>query len=224
MPTVSPQFVAHMEAVLELYAEPTDPARPVVCVDERPLQLTTPKRAGQPMAPGRPRRQDTEYERQGGCTLFAAFDPAAGWRTVQVRDRRTAQDFAHFLQQLVDVDYPEATVLRLVLDNLNIHTLGALYETFPAPEARRLARKLQFHFTPKHGSWLNMIEIEFSVLARQCLGRHLPDRAWLDAELDAWVAARNQARATVNWQFTAPQARRTLKRLYPTLASPHAVP
>lgn len=211
-----------MEAVLELYAAPPDPTQPVVCVDERPLKLTAPRRAGQPLAPGRPARYDYEYERRGGCTLFGVFAPAAGWRTVQVRERRTAQDFAHFIQFLVDACYPEAETLHLVLDNLNTHTAGALYETFPAPEARRLARKLQWHFTPTHGSWLNMIEVEFSILARQCLRQHVPDRATLDAELAAWVATRNRARATVNWQFTAADARQALTGLYPETTPSHA--
>jgi hypothetical protein len=216
---VSAQFVAGMEAVLDLYAEPAEPARPVVCVDERPLKLTAPRRPSQPLAPGRPRRQDYEYERCGGATIFAAFVPHAGWRTVEVRDRRTAQDFARFVRDLIDVHFPDAERIRLVLDNLNTHTPGALYETFTPAEARRLARRLEWHYTPKHGSWLNMIELEFSILARQCLDQHLPDRQTAQRHFDAWAAIRNQAQATVNWQFTTPDARRTLHSLYPRTGS-----
>jgi hypothetical protein len=210
-----------MEDVLDLYTAPYDPLRPVVGVDEYPLALTAPTRAPIPAAPGRVRKEDYEYHRRGSCSLFAAFQPLAGWRTVAVYARRTAQDFAHFLQTLVDVHFPDAAVIRVVLDNLNTHTLAALYETFPPAEARRIARKLEFHYTPAHGSWLNMIEIEWSVLAQQCLtGRRLGDMDTVQHEVDAWVAARNQQRATVAWRFTTTAARDVLEHLYPPVAAP----
>lgn len=217
MPTVSSRFVASMEDVLDLYAEPLDPQRPVVCVDEYPLALTAPTRADLPMTSGQPARQDYEYRRCGSCSLFGAFQPRAAWRTVQVRERRTAQDFAHFLKALVDEHFPQATSIRLVLDNLNTHSRTALYDTFSAAEARRLARKLEFHYTPPHGSWLNMLEIEWSVLAQQCLRRHLPDLTTVQAEVDAWAARRNQQQATVHWCFVTPDARRAMHALYPHL-------
>jgi hypothetical protein len=207
-----------MEAVLDLYEEPDDPDRPRVCLDEYPLALTAPTRASLPLAAGRVRREDYEYTRGGSCSLFAAYHPAGGWRTIQARARRTAQDFAWFIKELVDVHFPTATVLRLVLDNLNTHTLGALYETFPPQEARRIARRIEFHFTPVHGSWLNMVEGEWAILARQCLGRHLVDMATAQQEIDAWVSDRNAARATTNWQFTSTQAREKLQRIYPVTA------
>lgn len=204
-----------MEDVLELYAAPADPARPVVCVDEYPLALSEAKYCPQPRQPGRPQREDYEYIRRGSCSLFAAFAPHAGWRTVQARARRTSQDFAWFIRSLVDEHFPEAPTLRVVLDNLSTHTPAALYDTFPAAEARRIAARLEFHFTPAHGSWLNMIEIEWSILARQCLGRRLPDIAAAQAQLDAWTDQRNQARATVDWRFTASDAREHMPALYP---------
>jgi hypothetical protein len=214
---VSALFVARMEDVLDLYAEPFDPTRPVVCLDEYPLALTAPTREAIPAAPGRVQQEDYEYQRRGSCSLFAAFQPLAGWRTVAVHARRTAQDFAHFLQQVVDDPHlAEAAVIRVVLDNLNTHTLAALYETFPPAEARRIARKLEFHYTPAHGSWLNMIEIEWSVLAQQCLrGRRLGDTATVQHEVAAWVRERNARHATVQWRFTTTQARATLDHLYP---------
>jgi len=217
---VSPLFVARMEAVLDLYAAPYDPLRPVVCVDEQPLALTAPTRLPLPAHPGQLRRADYEYRRCGSCSLFGAFQPLAGWRTVLARERRTAQDFANFLRTLVDEHFPEAQVVRLVLDNLNTHSVAALYTTYPAPEARRLASKLEFHYTPPHGSWLNMIEIEWSVLVQQCLGRHLPDLASVQVEVDAWTTRRNAERATVHWRFTSEQARVTLDHLYPHPPNP----
>ena len=213
-----------MEDVLDLYAAPFDPARPVVCVDESPLALTAPTRDPIPAAPSQVRKADYEYERRGSCSLFAAFQPLAGWRTVQVRDRRTAQDFATFLQALVDdVHFAEAEVIRLVLDNLNTHTPAALYETFPPAEARRIARKLEWHYTPAHGSWLNMVEIEWSVLAQQCLrGQRLPDLDAVAEEVTAWVTTRNQQRATVHWRFTTTDARVVLDHLSPPIVVPPA--
>src|SRR5919202_6780821 len=164
-----------MEDVLDLYAEPYDPQCPQVCLDESPYQLLSDVQPAQPVQPGQPARVDYEYAREGLCNLFLFFEPLAGWRHVKVTDRRTAQDFAHCLKDAVDVHWPEAEVLRLVTDNLNTHTPAALYETFPPEEARRIARKLEWHYTPKHGSWLDMAEVELSILARQCLDRRIPD-------------------------------------------------
>lgn len=208
-------FVWRMEDILDLYAEAYDPRRPVVCFDERPYQLLGDKREPLPMEPGRPRREDYEYEREGSCNLFLTFQPLTGWRHVEVTKRRTSEDFARQMKWLVDEVFPEAEVIRVVLDNLNTHTPAALYQTFPPEEARRLTRKLAFHYTPKHGSWLNMVEIEFSVLARQCLKRRLPDVASVRREVEAWEEDRNAARATVAWRFTTTDARLKLHRLYP---------
>jgi hypothetical protein len=206
-----------MEDILDLHAEAFDARRPVVDVDEYPLALTAPTRPAVPAAPGRVRKEDYEYQRLGSCALFGAFQPAAGWRTVTVAPRRTAQDFAHFLQEVVDLHFPDAEVIRLVIDNLNTHTPAALYTTFPPQEARRIARKLEWHYTPVHGSWLNMIEIEWSVLAQQCLrGRHLETIEVVQREVDAWAARRNRDGATVDWRFTTTQARAVLNHLYPS--------
>ncbi len=204
-----------MEDVLDLYAEPYDPKRPVVCFDERPYQLLGDKYDPLPMEPGQPQRVDYEYERQGRCNLFLLFQPLRGWRQVTVTERRTHEDFAWQMKALVDELFPEAEIIRVVLDNLNTHTPAALYQTFPPEEARRLTRKLDFHYTPKHGSWLNMVEIEFSILARQCLNRRLPDLDCVCREVEAWEEARNAARATVEWRFTTADARVKLHRLYP---------
>ena len=205
-----------MEDVLDLYAEPDDPRHPRVCFDECPYQLISDVRVRLPLQPGRPERYDYEYKREGTCNLFMFVQPHVGWRHVKVTDRRTAQDFAHCMKDLVDLHFPDAAVIRVVLDNLNTHTPAALYETFAAAEARRIARKLEFHHTPKHGSWLNMAEIELSVLSSQCLNRRLPDRQILACEVVAWEAQRNSDRVTINWRFTAPDARVKLKRLYPS--------
>lgn len=208
-------FIWRMEDVLDLYAEPYDPRRPVVCFDERPYQLLEDKQAPLPMQPGQPRRVDYEYERHGNCNLFLVFQPLTGWRQVTVTERRTHKDFAQQMKILVDELFPEAEVIRVVLDNLNTHTPAALYQAFPPEEARRLMRKLDFHYTPKHGSWLNMAEIEFSILARQCLHRRLPDLDSVRREVEAWVEVRNTAHATVEWRFTTADARLKLHRLYP---------
>ena len=204
-----------MEDVLDLYAEPYDPKRPTVCFDERPYQLLEDKYDPLPLKPGQPQRVDYEYERHGRCNLFLVFQPLTGWRQVTVTERRTHEDFAWQMKALVDELFPEAEVIRVVLDNLNIHTPAALYQTFPPEEARRLTRKLDFHYTPKHGSWLNMVEIEFSILARQCLNRRLPDPDSVRREVEAWAEARNAVRATVEWRFTTADARIKLHRLYP---------
>jgi hypothetical protein len=204
-----------MEDVLDLYAEAPDPLRPVVCLDERPLALRDHARPPLPPAPWRPAREDYEYVRCGTGCLALAFAPHRGWRHAWVGERRTAVDFAGWLKDLADEHYPQAAAIRLVTDNLNTHGPGALYEAFPAAEARRLARRFEWHYTPTHGSWLNMVEIELSVLADQCLDRRLPTLDAVRAEVAAWVADRNAAGATVAWQFTTAAARTKLHRLYP---------
>ena len=201
---MSAEFVANMEDVLDLYEEPHDPQRPVVCFDETSTQLLAETRPPLPPRPGRPLRQDYEYRREGTRNLFLACEPLAGWRHVAVTERRTMQDFARRMRWLVDEAYPEAEVVRVVLDNLNTHRRASLYETFPAEEARRIARRLEFHYTPKHGSWLNMAEIEFSVLSRSCLRQRLSGEEALRREVDALVTERNAARATINWRFNTP--------------------
>jgi hypothetical protein len=213
-----------MEAVLDLYAEPFDPQRPVVCFDESPLALTAATRAALPMAPGRPRREDYEYERRGSCNLLVSFQPGGGWRTIQVTARRTKTEFAEQLRVLAEERFPDVSTIRVVLDNLNTHTPAALYETFPVEQARRLARRIEFCYTPKHGSWLNMVEIELAVLNQQCLRRHLPDIATVQQQVDAWAAARNATHATVAWRFAVPDARRRLERLYPIPTSTRNTP
>ena len=212
---MSAEFVAHMEDVLDLYAEPYDPQRPVVCFEETSTQLLAETQPPLPPRPGRPLRRDYEYRREGTRNLFLACEPLAGWREVAVTERRTMQDFAHQMRWLADEAYPQACVVRLVLDNLNTHRLASLYETFPAAEARRIAKRLEFHYTPKHGSWLNMAEIEFSVLSRSCLKRRLPDAESLQREVGASVQERNEARVTINWRFKTQDARTKLHRLYP---------
>ena len=207
--------MAHMEDVLDLYAEPYDPQRPVVCFDETSTQLLAETRPSLPAEPGRPLRWDYEYRREGTRNLFLAGEPLAGWRHVAVTERRTMQDFAQQMRWLVDAAYPEADVVRVVLDNLNTHRIASLYETFPAAEARRIARKLEFHYTPKHGSWLNMAEIEFSVLSRSCLSQRLPDGEALCRQVAALVGERNVARIIINWRFSIQDARVKLHRLYP---------
>ena len=212
---MSAEFVAHMEDVLDLYAEPYDPKRPVVCFDETSTQLLAETRAPMPPRPGRPQRQDYEYRREGTRNLFLACEPLAGWRHVAVTQRRTMQDFAHQMRWLVDEAYPEVPVVRVVLDNLNTHRTASLYETFPAVEARRIAKRLEFHYTPKHGSWLNMAEIEFSVLSRSCLRQRIPDQEALGREVQALVRERNAAQSIINWRFNTQNARTKLRRLYP---------
>ena len=210
------EFVAAMEDVLDLYAEPNEPNRPVVCFDETSTQLLADVREPLPAQPGRPRRQDYEYRRGGTRNLFLFCEPLAGWRHVAVTERRTMEDFAHQMRWLVDVAYPDATVIRVVLDNLNTHRPASLYETFPAAEALRIAKRLEFHHTPKHASWLNMAEIEFSVLSRACLkGRHA-DADALERAITAYESRRNAAKATIDWRFGTHDARTKLHRLYPS--------
>lgn len=208
-----------MEDTLDLYAEPYDPRYPHVCFDEVPYQLVAETRVPLPMQPGKPERYDYEYRRNGTCNLFVFFQPLAGWRQVKVTERRTKLDFAQCMRELVDVLFPEAEQIRVTLDNLNTHTPAALYEAFEAAEARRLVRKLEFRYTPKHGSWLNMAEIEISVLTGQCLDRYIPDVTTLKREVAAWQEERNARQATVDWQFTTAKARDKLKRLYPSQSS-----
>ncbi len=205
-----------MEAVLELYNYPYDAQEPVVCFDERPVQLVSETRVPLPPEPGKPERYDYEYKREGTCNLFAFFQPLQGWRQIKVTERRTCKDFALCMQYLVDVLFPDAARIHLVLDNLNTHTPAALYRTFPPHEALRILSKLEFHYTPKHGSWLNMVELEFSVLSRQCLERRIPSITELQQEIEAWEQERNQNRATVNWRFSTVDARTRFERLYPT--------
>ena len=212
---MSAEFVANMEDVLDLYAEPYDPQRPVVCFDETSTQLLAETRPSLPPRPGLPLRQDYEYRREGARNLFLACEPLAGWRQVAVTQRRTMGDFAHQMRWLVDEAYPEVPVVRVVLDNLNTHRAASLYETFPAADAWRIAKRLEFHYTPKHGSWLNMAEIEFSVLSRCCLKQRLPDEDALGREVQALVRERNAARVGIKWRFKTQDARSKLHRLYP---------
>ena len=206
-----------MEDVLDVYTRPYDPRRPQVCLDETSVQLVGEKRKPLPTAPGRPARVDYEYERNGVCALFMLNEPLRGWREVVVADQRTAVDFAHVVQHLVDVHYPEADKILLVMDNLNTHTPGSLYEAFDPVEARRLTDKLEVHYTPKHASWLNMAETELAVLTTQCLDRRIPDKVTLTDEVTAWMHDRNVEQCTIDWRFTTPDARIKLKRLYPAV-------
>lgn len=205
-----------MEDVLDLYAEPYNPRFPVVCFDERPFQLIGETRQPMPVTAGHPTRYDYEYQRNGTCNLFMYFQPLATWRHVVVTAQRTRQDFARRMQELSDVHLPDAEQIRVVLDNLNVHTPAALYEVFAPAEARRLVKRFDFRYTPKHGSWLNMVEIELAVLSGQCLDRRIPAVEKLRREIAAWEAKRNAAKATVQWQFDTSKARTKLKRLYPS--------
>lgn len=206
-----------MEDVLDVYGQPYDPACPVVTFDERPVQLISETRQPIPTQPGQLERYDYEYKREGTANLFECFQPLAGWRNVKVTLRRTKIDFAHCMKDLVDVHFPDAVKIKIVLDNLNTHDFSALYEAFEPAEALRIARKLEFHFTPKHGSWLNMTEIEFSILSRQVLDQRIPDTATLTRMVDAWQAKRNAEHATIHWRFTPQVARETLAALYPSI-------
>ena len=216
-PQANAEFVCAMEDVLEVYTRPYDPRRPQVCLDETSKQLVAETREPLPAAPGRPERVDYAYERQGTANLFMAFEPLAGQRRVKVTKRRTAVDFAQVLQELVDVQYPQAEKIVLVMDNLNTHKPASLYEAFAPAEARRLMERLEIHYTPKHGSWLNMAETELSVLATQCLDRRIPDPTTLAQEVAAWEHQRNTAHSRVHWRFTTPDARIKLRRLYPSI-------
>lgn len=217
------RFVAKMEStssiedVLSVYCRPYNPDRPVVCMDEMPRQLLGEVRGPIQTRPGKPYRYDHHYERNGTVNLFTFFEPLASWRTVIVRERRTKIDWAECIRQLLSEHYPDAEKVVLVMDNLNTHNLSSLYEAFAPAEARRLAQRLEIHYTPEHGSWLNMAEPEQSALARQALGRRVPDREAMQRATTAWYERRNAADATVDWQFTAEEARIKLKRLYPKI-------
>lgn len=215
IPQVDSAFVARMEDVLDLYAETPAPERPVVCFDESPHQLIGEVREPIAAKPGQPERYDYEYRRNGTVNLFIFLDAHQPWRSVKVTDRRTGHDFAECMRDLVDVHYPEADVIRVVLDNLSTHSAAALYDTFPAPEARRILRKLEFHHTPKHASWLNMVEIEIGVLRTQCLDRRIGERQKLIDEIAVWEQRRNTSGARINWMFTTERARTKLRRVYP---------
>ena len=206
-----------MEDVLEVYQRPYDPKYPQVCMDESSKQQVGEVRAPIPAEPGQVERYDTEYERNGVSNLFLFFEPLGGWRHLEVTDQRTAVDWAYQIRDLVDVHYPEAERITLVMDNLNTHTPASLYKAFTPQEARRILERLEIHYTPKHGSWLNMAEIEFSVLSKQCLDRRIADQPTLQREVSAWVAQRNAHKASMQWRFTTEDARIKLKRLYPTI-------
>lgn len=206
-----------MENVLTVYTRPHDPRRPLVCLDETSKQLVAETRTPVAMAPGRPARHDYEYRRAGTANLFMGFAPLEGLRHVKVTDRRTSIDYAHFLRDLSDGHFRDADQIVLVQDNLNTHTHAALYEAFPPEEARRLVERFEWHYTPKHGSWLNMAEAELSVLARQCLDRRIHDKTSLTTEVDQWQHSRNNLARTADWRFTTKDARIKLKRLYPTV-------
>jgi transposase len=219
VPKVDAEYVARMEDVLDLYMEPPDERRPVVSFDETPTQLIGEARLPIPQAPGRPERIDYEYRRNGTANLFVFVDAHREWRHVKVTDQRTNIDFAYCMRDLVDCHYPKAERIRVVLDNLSTHRAKNLYEAFPPEEARRILRRLEFHYTPTHASWLNMVEIEISVLASQCLDRRIPDRPTLEREVAAWQKRRNAQGAGITWMFDAAAARRKLGKLYPVPAS-----
>jgi DDE superfamily endonuclease len=211
------EYVARMEDVLDVYERPRDLAAPVVCMDEMPVQLLKETRVPIPAKPGHPRRIDYEYERNGTANIFMFAEPLAGWRQTLVTDRRTAVDWAIALRDLVDSRYPDARVIVLIMDNLNTHTLGSLYEAFPPAEARRVAKRLEIHHTPKHGSWLNMAENELSALSRQCLARRIGKIEDLRREVEAWDATRNTDQVQIHWRFTLDQARIKLRNVYPVI-------
>jgi hypothetical protein len=208
-------FVANMEDVLEVYQRPHDPQRPVVCLDETSKQMIVETRAAIPSAPGRKARPDYEYERNGVANLFMMFAPLEGWRCVKVTDRHAAVDYAHVLKDLSDTHFKDAAKIVLVQENLSTHTAASLYAAFPAVEARRLNERFEWHYTPKHGSWLDMAESELGVLATQCLDRRIPDKSKLIEEVAAWQDNRNKHHVKADWQFTTNDARVKLKRLYP---------
>lgn len=214
-PDENAAFVAAIEDVLEVYTRPRDPERPVVCLDETSKQLVGETRTPVPAAPGRPARHDYEYERNGTANLFMLFAPIEGWRHVEVTDRHTAVDYAHILKDLSDTYFPDSAKIILVQDNLNTHKPASLYEAFPAAEARRLVERFEWHYTPKHGSWLDMAESELGALSTQCLDRRIPDKEMLVREVAAWEKGRNKHQAKADWRFTTADARVKLKRLYP---------
>ena len=216
-PKQNAAFVAAMEDVLEVYVRPHDPARPLVCLDETSKQLVAEIRTPLPVRPGQPARHDYEYQRNGTANLFMLFAPLEGWRHVEVTERRTAIDYARILKDLSDVHFASADKIQLVQDNLNTHCQASLYEAFAPAEARRLVERFEWHYTPKHGSWLNLAESELAVLSRQCLDRRIPDAQALKREVDAWHKRRNIHNAKADWRFTSADARIKLKSLYPAL-------
>jgi transposase len=215
IPQIDGTYVARMEDVLDLYAETPDPQRPVVCFDESPMQLIGEVRQPIPAMPGQPLRYDYEYRRNGTVNLFIFLDAHRPWRKVRGTDQRTARDFAACMRDLVDIHYPQAELIRVVMDNLSSHSAGVLYEAFPAPEAHRVLRRLEFHYTPKHASWLNMVEIEISVLRGQCLHRRIGERQRLVSQIAAWERQRNAAAARIKWMFNTERARTKLAHAYP---------
>lgn len=216
-PRENADFVAHMEDILELYKMPYDSQVPLVCMDEQPIQMLKETRVPVGPAPGRPARYDYEYERNGTAAIFMFCEPLGAWRRVNVRHRKTAVDWAHEIKELLEVNYPDAHKVVLVCDNLNTHKIASLYEAFPPAQARRLVQRLEIHYTPKHGSWLNIAEIELSALTGQCLDRRIPDIETLQRETEAWQRKRNANQKGVDWQFTAPDARIRLRHLYPQI-------
>jgi len=217
IPNLDAQYVARMEDVLDLYAENPSPDEPVVCFDESPTQLIGEVRTPAPPAQGKPGHIDYEYRRNGTANLFVFLDAHQPWRHVKITDHRAFPDFAECMRDLVDIHYPNASRIRVVMDNLSAHSASALYETFPPEEARRILRKLEFHFVPKHASWLNMVEIEIGVLKGQCLDRRIGDREMLEQEVTAWEESRNKASARVRWMFTVEKAREKMGRAYPEI-------
>jgi DDE superfamily endonuclease len=216
-PDANASFVAAMEDILAVYQRPHDPAHPLVCLDETSKQLIAETRTPIPAKPGQPLRVDYEYQRNGVANLFMLFAPLEGWRHVKVTDRHTAVDYAHILKEVADIHFPDARKITLVQDNLNTHKPASLYEAFPAAEARRLVERFEWHYTPKHGSWLDMAESELGVLSSQCLDRRIPDKQNLIEEVAAWEGYRNKKHVKADWRFTTADARIKLKRLYPAL-------
>ena len=206
-----------MEDVVDVYCRPYDPAHPVVCLDESPKTLHAEVVAPLPMEPGVPERSDDHYERQGKANVFIACEPLRGWRHLKVTERRTKLDWAEFVRELVEDHYPDATRIVLVMDNLNTHRPASLYEAFPPEQAKRIWDRLEIHYTPKHGSWLNIAECEFSVLTRQCTNRRIPSQEALERAVSAWENERNGHLAKVDWRFTTKDARIKLKHLYPNI-------
>ena len=216
-PKANAQFVYYMEDILDVYTRPEDPFHPSVCFDESNKQLVAETREPLPAEPGKPERYDYQYERNGVSNLFMFFEPLGSWRHVEVTDRRTAIDYAKQMKYLVDERYPDALKITVIHDQLNTYVPASLYKAFEPNEAKRILDKLEFHYTPKHGSWLNMAEIELSVLARQCLDRRIPDQKTLKQEVTAWEEQRNQEGKSIDWRFTTADARIKLKRLYPSI-------
>lgn len=216
-PKRNAEFVACMEDVLDLYQQPCDPEIPLVNMDEQPVQLTKETRLPIPASPGKPERIDYEYERNGTASIFIFVQALRCWRRATVRRQHTSKDWAQEIKHLLEIDYPDARKVRLICDNLSTHKIAALYEAFAPEEARRLAERLEIHYTPKHGSWLNIAECELSALTRQCLDRRIPDMETLMTELQAWEASRNSQQRGIKWQFTTRDARTRLRRLYPEI-------